>query len=410
MTDHYARPALILSWFSIAPALAAAEGGNDDFSSFIKQGTASLDFRYRYEWVDQAGFSDEAEASLLRSRLTLTSGKVRGFTVKLELDDVTSIGPNDYNSTENGKSDYPVIADPEGTELNQAWLAYATGQLTGTVGRQRIQHGSQRFVGGVAWRQNEQTFDGMRVQFSPVAGLDLDLGYVYNVNRIFGPDDGVNPADLEGDNWLLRADYALGETQSLAAFGYLLDIDDQNGYPDGKTVDNSTDTYGIEYRGKFDWLSIALAWATQSEAGDSSLNYDARYYSAEFGASLADITAKIGYEVLESDNGTGFRTPLATLHKFQGWADQFLTTPADGIEDAWAGITGKLGPVQLGAYYHDFRAESSSADFGSEWDLVATWPVNEMVTLQAKYAGFDSDDGDRFADTDKYWLTVQLRL
>ena len=29
------------------------------------------------------------------------------------------------------------------------------------------------------------------------------------------------------------------------------------------------------------------------------------------------------------------QTPLATLHKFNGWADLFLTTPNAGLEDAY---------------------------------------------------------------------------
>ena len=55
-------------------------------------------------------------------------------------------------------------------------------------------------------------------------------------------------------------------------------------------------------------------------------------------------------------------------------------------------------------------AESSSADFGSEIDIVATWRVNKYLTLQAKYASFDSDDSGRVASTDKAWMTVQLKL
>ena len=38
---------------------------------------------------------------------------------------------------------------------------------------------------------------------------------------------------------------------------------------------------------------------------------------------------------------TSFQTLLATLHKFQGWADKFLTTPPNGIRDLYgsAGYT-----------------------------------------------------------------------
>jgi hypothetical protein len=157
-------------------------------------------------------------------------------------------------------------------------------------------------------------------------------------------------------------------------------------------------------------LTVNAAWATQSEAGDSELDYDADYYLAELAAKFKGITVKAGYEVLESDGGVGFATPLATAHKFQGWADKFLSTPGDGIEDAYLSIGGKLGPVKLAAVYHDFQAESSSTDFGTEFDVVATWPVNKNFTVQGKYAAFDTDDSARFQDTDKAWLTLQLKL
>jgi hypothetical protein len=68
-----------------------------------------------------------------------------------------------------------------------------------------------------------------------------------------------------------------------------------------------------------------------------------------------------------------------------------------------------LGPVKLAAIYHDFQAEDSSEDYGDEIDLAATWPVTEHFTTQLKYAAF-SADGDRYTDTDKIWLTLQLKL
>jgi hypothetical protein len=202
---------------------------NDQLADAVRNGKASVDFRYRYEYVDQDGFDDEAEASLMRSRVTLESAPVHGFTGLIEGDNITNIGVNDYNSTENGQTQYPVIADPEGTEVNQIWLKYSGEGFTGTGGRQRINHARQRFVGGVAWRQNEQTYDGGRIQWAPVGKLSLDFSYVYNVNRIFGPDDGANPADLEGDNFFALADYQLLENHKLSAYGYFLDFDEQGG-------------------------------------------------------------------------------------------------------------------------------------------------------------------------------------
>jgi len=408
---HIARSCYILPLLlTAAGAVHAEEGVADSLTSMVTEGKANLNFRYRYENVDDDRFNRTASANTLRSRLTLASAAWNGVSGLAEVDNVWDFGSDNYNSTENGNTQYPVIADPTGTDLNQVWLKYAGENYDGTLGRQRILHGNQRFVGGVAWRQNEQTYDAFRAHWDPIEILKLDLSYVNQVKRIFGPDDGANPADWEGDNFLFRADYKLNPNNTISAFGYWLDIDDDGPYSAAKTVNNSSDTYGVEYNGKFDWLTIAAAYATQSEAGDSELNYDADYYKIEFGASnvLEHFNLTAGYEVLASDDGVGFATPLATLHKFQGWADQFLATPGDGIEDLYGSIGGKLGPVKLAAVYHDFQAEDSGADFGSELDLVATWVFNKKLTAQAKIASFDGDD--RYQDTDKVWFSVHYKI
>ncbi|MEM0955953.1 MAG: alginate export family protein [Pseudomonadota bacterium] len=407
------RLAILISAFtcaSVAPALADEDMAATSLSEMITKGKASLNFRYRYEGVSDDRFDEDAGASLLRSRLTLASATYKGFSSLLEVDNVTSIGDSDYNSTENGNGEFPVVADPEGTDLNQVWVAYAFEQGKTTLGRQRINHGNQRFVGGVAWRQNEQTYDSLRLDLTPVTGLRIDMSYVTKIRRIFGPDDGAQPAEWEGDTALVRADYKLSENHSLAGFAYHLDVEDVNGYPAGRTVNNANDTYGIEYAGKIKNLGLKASFATQSDAGDSELSYDTEYYFLEGALKLAPVTVTAGYEVLAADNGKGFQTPLATLHKFQGWADMFLATPADGIEDAYVKVGGKLGPVKLAAIYHDFQAESSSDDFGTEFDFIATWPVNKMVTLQGKYANFFTDNEDRYVDSERFWLTAQIKL
>jgi Alginate export len=407
---HFATSCYILPLLlSAAVATQAEENSVDSLTKMATEGKASLDFRYRYENVDQDAFDRTATANTLRSRITLASASWNGVSGLAEVDNVWDFGSDNYNSTENGNVTRPVIADPTGTDLNQVWLRYAGENYDGTLGRQRILHGNQRFIGGVAWRQNEQTYDALRGNWKPLEGLHLDLSYVNKVKRIFGPDDGVNPAEWDGDNFLFRADYQINPGNKISAFGYWLDIDSDGPYAAGKTVNNSTDTYGVEYHGKFDWFSVAASYATQSEAGDSELSYDADYYMVELGANVKVVTLKAGYEVLASDNDVGFKTPLATLHKFQGWADKFLGTPGDGIEDMYASVGGKLGPVKLAAVYHDFQAESSGADFGTEIDLVATWAITDKFTIQAKAASFDGDHED-YDDTDKVWFTMQLKI
>ena len=398
---------LFLGAFSITGW--AADSITESLAQAVKGGNVSLDFRYRFEGVDQDGFGKDAEASTLRSRITATSGALYGFTVLGEVDNVTEVGSDKYNSTENGKTQYPVVSDPTGTEINQVYLKYTVDAGHGIYGRQRINYSNQRFVGGVAWRQNEQTFDGFRASWQVIDSINLDYSYSYRVHRIFGPDDDTNPAEFDGDNHFLYVDWTVAEGHKLGAFGYYIDVDSQRGYAAGKTVNNSSETLGLEYVGKISFLDLRAAYGSQSDAGDSELDYDADYYLLEVGGAISGIGLTAGYEVLAAGDGTGFATPLATLHKFQGWADKFLSTPSDGVEDLYVGVSGTLGPVKLAAIYHDFQAEDSGEDFGDEIDLVANWPVNEHFTTELKYAAF-SADGDIYTDTDKVWLTLQLKL
>ena len=168
------------------------------------------------------------------------------------------------------------------------------------------------------------------------------------------PDDSVSqPANLRGDNHFLRGQWNIGENHKLAAFYYDLEVDERSGYATGKTVDNSTRTLGVDYDGKIGIVGLRAAYAGQTDTGDSTLNYDAEYYVLEGALNFSVVNVKLGLEVLGGDNGVGFKTPYATLHKFQGWADKFLTTPGDGIEDLYIGITGWICDERRGAHLHD---------------------------------------------------------
>lgn len=375
----------------------------DSVRAAIESGTARFDLRYRLEHVDQDGFDEDADASTLRSRFTWTSGSLGFWDLGIEADYVSAIGPDDYNSTTNGRTGFPVVADPEGFDLNQAFLRYRTDALTATGGRQRILHGDQRFVGGVGWRQNEQTYDAVRLQARPLDGLTVDYGYVANVNRIFGPDDGVQPADWRSDSHLLDATFVLMPSVTLGAFAHLLDFDNDNGPP------NSTATYGVSAAAVVGAVELAARYAHQTDYADNPLDYQADYLGLSARATLDRLTFDAGWELLGSDDGNaGFRTPLATLHKFQGWADQFLATPDDGIRDLYAGIGTKLGAFGLAATYHDFASDEGSTDYGSEIDASVTWLWRPDTTVQLKYADYDADEFA--ADSRKLWLTVQLVL
>ncbi len=152
-----------------------AQSVSEDLTKAVSEGSIKLDLRYRFEKVDDDAFNKDANASTLRSRVTFQTANVKGISVLAEFDNVSYVGNDNFNSTSNGVLDRPVVADPKGTEVNQAWLKYAWNDLSGAYGRQRILHGNQRFVGGVAWRQNEQTYDGFRVQMGSPGGYNRNL-------------------------------------------------------------------------------------------------------------------------------------------------------------------------------------------------------------------------------------------
>ena len=382
------------------PLYAANELFADGIDKALNKGDISVNLRYRYEHVDQDGKPENADASTLRSRVTLKSGVVGGFMALIEADNVSYIGSDRFNNTENGKTNYPVVADPDYTEFNQLFISYAfDDKHKANLGRQRINHSGQRFIGGVAWRQNEQTFDAARLQFAPVDKLTIDYSYIWRVNRIFGPNGDNN--NFTGDNHVAIVSYQFNTAHSLSGFAYLLDMDESPAL--------SSSTYGLEYKGSFTInddisLGLNLSYAEQSDYKDSPLNYDVGYYFGELSAKFKPFTITLGHEVLESDNNVSFKTPLATLHKFQGFADKFLLTPADGIKDSYLKVATKIGGVKLVAFYHDFEAESGGMEYGSEIDFIAAYSFSKNYKVLFKYAAYDADD--YASNTDKAWLML----
>ncbi len=373
----------------------AAEGGSSSLTEAFSDSKVKLSWRYRYEGVDQDGIDEDATANTIKARLTATTGSYSGLQAVVEFDYVAELFDEDYNNTINGETTYPVVADPDGSDLNQAFLKYKGKSSTFSFGRQRINHNNQRFVGGVAWRQNEQTFDAVRWQSKVSGDLSLDYSYAYRVNRIFG---SKNPnGDLDVDLHMFNAKYNIGKGQNLAAFFYSMDFDD--------ALALSNRTFGLDYTLKADnGLGLHLAYASQSDTGDNPVDYDADYYAIDVSAKLSKVTLTAGFESLGADNGKGFVTPLATLHKFQGWTDKFLGTPGTGVEDLWFKAATKVSGVGMAVVYHQFDAETGGGDLGSELGFVANYAFNPNYKLLFKYASYDSDG--HATDTDKVWLQL----
>jgi len=102
------------------------------------------------------------------------------------------------------------------------------------------------------------------------------------------------------------------------------------------------------------------------------------------------------------------------LHKFQGWADKFLTRPADGIKDIYvtakydSGKIGFLDSLSALAVYHDYSAEDSSRNLGNEINAGVFAKLHKRFKVSLEYADFDAEDFS--TDAEKIWLTLGMKL
>lgn len=375
-----------------------------------------IDARLRYENVDQAPFARDAEGVTARVRAG-AEAKSGAFALLAEAEGTLALSER-YNSGVNGKTAFPILADPENIELNRLQLQF-TGlpKTLVTVGRQRINLDDQRFVGSVGWRQNEQTFDAARVEWSGIKNVKVDVTYSWSDRTIWGVDGfGARQQAISGDNLFANLSYKhwLG---TLTGFAYLVDQDEAaiSGFR------MSSQSYGVRFAGatplsKAVKLTYAASYARQSDYHHNPSDYSAAYWLGELGLEARGFKLIGGYEVLGAGGGaalTSFQTPLATLHKFNGWVDKFLVTPPNGLRDGYATIVytipklGKLTVLSATATWHDFRSDRLSQHYGSEINLQIAARL-KRIGVAIKYADYDAK---AFAtDTSKLWAQLEWSL
>lgn len=386
----------------------------------VTNGSFFGEVRYRYENVDQESFSNDANANTVRTNVGFKTGSYKDFQGLIEAQIVQNIGEENFNDTVNSNTSYPVVADPDAAELNELWVAWSgLPQTNIKIGRQKLNLDNQRFIGTVGWRQNDQTFDALQINNTSIENLNLTYGYVRNVNRIFGDDHPSG--DLSSEIHIANATYKLDDWCTITGYGYWVELD--------RLATRSSQTYGLRATGKAalsdDWNFIYEAeYARQDDYANNSTNYDEDYYHLSPGITGYGLTLKAGYEVLSGDGSNAFQTPLATLHKFNGWADAFLNTPAAGLEDAYVSLSYKIDNTdtfadgfKIAGIYHNFDSnDSSSGDFGDETDLSIgrsfTLPDGgqpfKVVNVLVKYADYEGDSG--ITDREKFWLQISTKF
>lgn len=393
--------------FAVGILTAGPLRAAETFTEMFTQGKASIAFRYRLEHVDQERFDKNAFASTLRGRLNFRTDDWKGLGAFVEGDYVVTIGWDDYNAGAGNTPDktmYPVVADPTGPDLNQAYISWKhSGSGEARAGRQRIIYDNARFIGNVGWRQNEQTYDAASYRYKNASGIDIQAGYLDQVKRIFGRDVPAGSQDL--DTWIANLSKNWDQVGKLTAYYY--DIDNED------SASSSTVSYGVRFSGSHKAASATFGYtaeyAHQQDTASNPVDYTANYYRLDFSVGFGALTPYIGFESLggdESRSGAMFRTPLATLHAFNGWADKFLSTPSAGLNDLFFGIKGKLGEWSWNVLYHDFQAESGSQKFGKEVDASFGRKFAGHYGVLFKAAFFDGANSSAYDDTTKLWAQL----
>lgn len=402
-----------------------------DVPHAIAAGKFNLNVRLRYEQADEEGIpavTKNSYAPTIRTRFGYTTAPLYGFQGMLEGVNVSVIGPeHNYNAAgSNGQGARPAIPDLPLTRMDQAWIGYSySNWISAKVGEQQINLDNQRFIGDSGWWQNMQTFDSAVVRSEPLKDLDIYYGYVWNVHRVYGDIEGLPAAntDFDSRSHLINLSYSGWKYGRFVGYTYLLDLKNAAG------AANSCATYGgyfagsapvadkvsVDYRAEFAW---------QTDYADSLLRYGTHYYNLEAGVKIKPFAFGAGYEDLGSGANTGagggrasFRTPLATLHPFNGWDDVFLTTPANGLRDlyAYAQVTAPAVQVPIRFVYHKFDADYGSGDYGQEFDLLASKKFGKDWSASLEYAYYQGADAAAPSiaanvNIQKFWAQVEFNF
>jgi hypothetical protein len=408
----------------------------------ITMGKPMTNFRLRYENVDQDGYQpalnstkklDTADAFTLRSLVGWQTAPFNNFSFAAQIIDVHDFNDNFNdrrgNVSEPGKSNYPNIVDPAYTDINQLfvdWTGIKNTRLR--VGRQQVILDNSRFIGDIGFRQDMQVFDGINVLNKSIPDTEILVAHFEAVRQI-------NTELRDGNIDIINAKYGISPTESITGYGYFIGIDNlsQNGGNPTKTskaaqggnglggssdmsasatnfnpnqTDASSQTYGARLDGarKIDdhWKVLYTAeYAKQNDYQGGSSFIDAHYYEVGGGAAYDNWSLRIDQELLSSNDGKyAFQTPLGTNHLFQGWADVFLATPRQGMQDTFVTLAGGIEKAKLMARYHEFKAEENyetlngktGDNYGSEFDLSVAYPFTDKILGKLEYAKFMEDD------------------
>lgn len=365
--------------------------------SALQHGKASLSLRTRYERVDDQGSGKTADALTNRLALGYRSGEWKGLFLSLEAENIAALGtPLRYfvPQTGDGNPGRAVVADPPGSRMSQLYLGWKGLK----VGRQTLDLDNQRFIGSVAWRQFGQSFTGASFTNTTwIPRTALTFARFTQVQTIVG-----TTRDLRMDVANVRVGVWPGG--HLGAFRYAVE----------ETVAPATSFVhtGLRLDGEAKGILYEVSYAAQRRFRDATVSgtADANYRYLGLGYAFTPAhNLVLAQESLEP----GFKTPYATLHAWNGWADRFLVTPTNGLVDRFARYRGKVGAWSFEGSYHAFSAQAGGAAYGREADASVEYAVATWLKVLLKGADYRADAATTTLGTpnrnlSKLWVQTTL--
>ncbi len=270
-------------------AVAAEEEKEASVLDAITGGKLLFNVRPRYEHVEQDGKQYDANALTVRSLLGWQTAVYQKFSATAQIIDVGRANDN-YNDTKNGRTQFPVVADPDDTDINQAFIDY-TG-LPDTrfrLGKQSIKLDNVRFVGNVEFRQIMQVFTGLTVENKSLPKTTLFAAHLERLKNIFGDQKEVNIDMLNGA-------YQWSPGNNLIGYGYFHDqpvTASATGF-----ADSSNQILGVRADGAYPLnetlkLLYTAEYAKQNDYADGDSRIDADYVHDGLGVAWARFYARL---------------------------------------------------------------------------------------------------------------------
>lgn len=382
----------------------------------VHKGDVALNFRVRaehaYEPILAAG-----RAYTLATKLTYNTADMCDFLGLLEFNHVTSYFNEKHNAglgtTPGQEPYYPMIPDPEGTAMTQAFIQFNGWDKNHVkIGRQAFSFDDERFVGSSNFRQTPQTFDAVSIHSSIIPDVQWFYAYVFQYNSPWQGNKRAEIGQRKHDTHLINVTWNVIPCLDITAYAYFVH--------DDIVQTDSSDTFGARLSGRTrverDFIfKYNLEAAIQNEARDNPFDYTAHYYLIDLHAIYQNYGINLGFASLEGDDkspGKYLRTPLASSHMHQGWTDNFLYRPTSkGVNDFYVGLWADLMFGLKGkAAYHYFDHYSGEGSIGHEWDFGLSRSFLKQFDIGIDYAKLSAKSGSDYGNGHRLWIWFSVKI